>query len=224
MVRSAKDRYVKSYWKYYLSLEKRFARTEEYLSFDTGNDKAFSIEYLALLQSICSEVDVAGKAIVSHFEPELRVGKADIRKWGYFLQRHIPKVVDVQISFLRERDIAPWKDWRLEQRTNKKGNLYYAYADGSSSPEWWRAYNKVKHARTSVDGGTINYKLANQRNVIAALAALYALHRLMLIQLDADAYATMERSRLFSMPGRKDELRTGTFVDSAGRLAFYTID
>lgn len=222
MADSAKNRYVKSYWQYYLSLEKRFARTEEYVTFDADNDKAFSIEYLALMQSVCSEVDVVGKAIASHFEPTLKVEKTNIQKWSYFLQCHLSEVVDTEVRFLRERTITPWRNWRLEERTNKKGSLYYAYARGSSSPEWWRAYNKVKHARTSVDDGAINYKLANQKNVMTSLAALYVLHRLMLIRLDADAYPTLERSRLFSMPGRRDEVRTGTFVDSTGRFVFYT--
>lgn len=222
MALSVVDQYIKSYWKYYLSLERRFLRTEEYLTFDVGNDKAFSIEYLALLQSVCSEIDVTGKAIVSHFEPALGVARADIRKWGYYLQRHVPEVVDTQISFLHERTVSPWKDWKLEERTSRNGHIYYAHADGSSSPEWWRAYNKVKHERTSVDGGTINYKLANQKNVMTALSALYSLHRLMLIKLDEDLYATMERSQLFSIPGRRDEMRAGAFVNSAGRFVYYT--
>ena len=39
-----KELYIKTYWKYYKSLEQRFARTEEFVAFDDVNSKTYSIE------------------------------------------------------------------------------------------------------------------------------------------------------------------------------------
>ena len=41
---SFKNLYIKTYWKYFRSLEKRLARTEDYVAFDSVNAKAYSIE------------------------------------------------------------------------------------------------------------------------------------------------------------------------------------
>lgn len=219
METSFKDRYVKSYWNYYLSLEKRLIRTEEYVAFDEVNSGTYSIEYLALLQATCSEVDVTAKAIDMHHNPSFAANGAGIKKWGYELQRHLPGITEQKVMFLKERELTPWANWTIEQRTNRRSQLFYTYAEHCGSPTWWNAYNRVKHARTTVCESGVNYHLANQENVINALAALYVLHRLMLISLDEDAYALIDRSKLFSISGRNDEIRVTTFFDSTGRMA-----
>jgi hypothetical protein len=48
--------------------------------------------------------------------------------------------------------LRPWKSWKQPKRPN---------------PEWWTAYNSVKHGRIK------NEKLANLGNAINALAGLY---------------------------------------------------
>lgn len=221
MSNNLKDAYIKSYWMYYLKLEKRLERTEEYVAFDEVNNKAYSIEYLALLQAICSEVDVVGKAIACHFDLSFDARRSNIQKWGYEVQTHLSGITETDVSFMRDRMLRPWKEWVLERRTSSDGRAYVAYASGCRSPVWWNAYNRVKHARTTIDDGRVNYHLANQKNVILALAGLFVLHRRMLMSLDSNAYGTMERSRLFSIPGRSDEVRMGAFIDSSGRYALY---
>lgn len=222
MVALLKDSYIESYWTYYLNLERRLQRTEEYVAFDEVNNKTYSIEYLALLQAISGEVDVVGKAIASHFDHSFDSEKANIQKWGYVVQTYLPEITTLDISFRHEKTLQPWKQWTVEQRISKKGSTYYAYANGCGAPTWWNAYNKVKHARTTIDDGRVNYHLANQKNTVLALAGLFALHRLMLAHLDADAYATIKRSELFVIPGRNDEVRTGVFIDSEGRFTLFT--
>lgn len=86
-IESFKSVYVKSYWQYYRSLEKRFLKTEEFVAFDKVNSKSYSFEYLTLLQTICSEIDVVAKAVCFHFDntflqkmPKFNVGAFVSRK------------------------------------------------------------------------------------------------------------------------------------------------
>lgn len=53
---------VSQYWKYYLALETRLLETERYVEFDLSNGTVYSMEYMMLFQTICSEIDVVGKA------------------------------------------------------------------------------------------------------------------------------------------------------------------
>jgi len=216
------NQYIKSYWRYYLLLEQRLARTEEFVAFDKVNGNTYSIEYLALLQAICSEIDAVGKAVTLYFDPTFKTKNMDINKWGFVVQQHLPEIDGLEVRFLKDAILVPWHDWKLEKRVNKKGATYYAFADKCNSPEWWRAYNKVKHARTAITGDGVNYHLANQKNVLMSLSGLFALHRLMIASLDRDAYAAMDRSRLFRLPNRLDEVRSGFMFDSEGRMGVFT--
>lgn len=196
--------YVESYWKYYLSLEKRLMRTEEYVAFDDVNAKAYSVEYLSLLQIVCSEIDVTGRAIAKSYDSNIKKD-ANIMKWGYIIQQSINGITLQETEFINGESIIPWSKWELEERINKKGNPYIAYAEGNGSPKWWLAYTKVKHARTEVEEGDINYHLANQKNAITAFAALYILHRLYMIEMNPVGYSKIDHSKLFSIPNRDDE-------------------
>ena len=53
---------VSQYWKYYLALETRLLETERYVEFDLSNGTVYSMEYMMLFQTNCSEIDVVGKA------------------------------------------------------------------------------------------------------------------------------------------------------------------
>lgn len=55
--------FEKSYWNYFLELEDQFLATKRYVAFDTANFKAYSLEYLKLLEAVCSEIDIVGKEI-----------------------------------------------------------------------------------------------------------------------------------------------------------------
>ena len=45
------------YWKHYLLLEKRLLKTSRYVEIDKDNFKAFSSEYLMLIEAIGAELD-----------------------------------------------------------------------------------------------------------------------------------------------------------------------
>ena len=63
------SKFVSSYWNYYLELEEAFKQTQKYVAFDRHNDRTYSVEYLKLIQAVCSEIDVVAKEIAEHFNP-----------------------------------------------------------------------------------------------------------------------------------------------------------
>ena len=98
-IESFKSVYVKSYWQYYRSLEKRFLKTEEFVAFDKVNSKSYSFEYLTLLQTICSEIDVVAKAVCFHFDNTFPTKDAKIQRWGFRLQKEFPDITNQTIYF-----------------------------------------------------------------------------------------------------------------------------
>lgn len=72
----------------------------------------------------------------------------------------------------RGENIIPWNEFEIrKENQNSK--------DKCNEPEWWEAYQNVKHFRTEIKMlDKESYKLANQKNVIFSLAGLYCLERL----------------------------------------------
>ena len=62
--------FAKSYWSYYLELEEQIVLSKKYVEFDETNHKTFSSNYLLLIQAICSEIDVVGKALAINNVPK----------------------------------------------------------------------------------------------------------------------------------------------------------
>ena len=157
------------HWSYYLMLEKDFLNIEKYISFDFGdnylydsnqtindygNSMTFSIELVKQYQTICSEIDAILKSIckeLNHNEKQL-----NIRNYGQILlSKVLWKNLPNQKVRLNNIELQPFKNWRLKPNYN--------------SPDWWIAYNNVKHNRL------LNYKNANLKNVTNSLAGLYTL-------------------------------------------------
>ena len=115
MARKALDvpTFIKSYWNYYLELENHFRETERFVDFDNQNNSTFSIEYIKLLQAICSEIDVVGKEIASACNPAFVVDRnTDIPKWGYEVQKAFPEIDTMKVQFLGEYELQPSKNWK----------------------------------------------------------------------------------------------------------------
>lgn len=169
--------FVRSYWDYYLDLEEQFSQTRKYIAFDIYNKNAYSVEFLKLMQAVCSEIDVVAKEIASALDPSFKVDSStNIQKWGYVLQNKMPRILTDEVVFDHSIRVSPWKNWLYEEYENKKGATRYRLKDSAKTPEWWKAYNSVKHQRTRVtDNGQINYTKANLINLINSFAALYIL-------------------------------------------------
>lgn len=160
-----RDDFCRLHWSYYLVLEKDFLDTERYISFDLGdnylydshtihdygNSGAFSNEFVKQYQAICSEVDVVLKTIckeLSGITANNMPAYTDLvlKKW---------KTLSEQKVRMNTIELQPFKNWKP--------------SPSYSAPDWWTPYNRVKHERLE------NFRKANLKNVMNALAGLYIL-------------------------------------------------
>lgn len=155
----------KYHWRYFHTLEKDFLETERYITFDLGdnnlykdedvtdygNSKCFSTEFVKQYLSICSEIDVILKSMCKEINSGFTGDK--INHYTPVILNWKPMIVEQEV-LMKDIKLKPFSNWNAEQ-----------------SPDWWRPYNKVKHERLS------NYKEANLKNVVNALAGLYVLER-----------------------------------------------
>lgn len=191
--------FIKSYWEYFLEIEEQFLESKKFVAFDDANSKTFSVEYLKLYQAVCSEIDVVGKEIAYAMDSSFESQNANIQKWGYVIQKHFPELKNTLIIFNDETEVHPFKDWEYEEYTDKKGRIRLRVLDGKRTITWWRDYNKVKHQRIGLITNTKNFCLANQKNLILAYSALYAIETLYINSLDNNNNVTIEPSKLFKL-------------------------
>jgi len=139
-----------TYWHYYLSLEKDFIRTIDYVEICPTNSKSISIRYLQLLLAIGSEVDVTLKRLCRLQSPKLRAGSSNIDFSRGNLLNKYPNFYKMVLKIPRYgKEIEPWKSWKYLQ-----------------NPFWWHAYNDLKHERNKY------FFEANQKNTIESLGGL----------------------------------------------------
>lgn len=177
---ATRDEFLQRYWNYYLLLEKDFLETERYLAIDELNYKAYSNEYIKQYQTICSEIDVIAESFCKELDSSFR---------GSTIDAYCKAIIDNNSDFSsriinvknRSIEIHPWQNWSYTIETQTDGT----HKRVVTNPDWWKKYNKIKHTRTTVNNetGLPYYKLANQKNVLNALAALFQLemyyHRLL---------------------------------------------
>ncbi len=142
---------IYSPWSYFLSLEADFALTTRYVHISTGNYKTYSIEYVKLILSSCSEIDVLLKLICKEHEPTTTVNNID--QYRPILLKYYPDIVKTEVSLPRYQiKLLPWEKWSEE-----------------TNPDWWRDYNDIKHVRSS------NFEKANLFNTMYAMGGLVVL-------------------------------------------------
>ena len=69
-----KDIYIKTYWEYYLSLEKRMLQTEEYVAFNMKNEKTYTTCINALIKHII-RTDVSDLGLKSALSRPMEIFK-----------------------------------------------------------------------------------------------------------------------------------------------------
>ena len=179
--------FIHDYWKYFLELEEQLLETKRYVEFAQENRKAYSLEYLKLYQSVCSEIDVLGKELAGSASQDFHVDrKTTIKQWGYALMQVYPELKDELVIFDECMEQQPFKDWEYEKNiiTEKNGKQRVILRKKNEKAlRWWKEYNEVKHRRVGLIGGTKNYKLANQENLILAFSGLYILERKFILKL-----------------------------------------
>ena len=158
------EEFLKIYWSQYISLEKEFLVTLQYLALDVKNEDAYSQAYAKLMLEIGSEVDVVFKEYCKTIDTNFKNSYKTIDRYKESIKTCNPMFIQQEILVRNDYPtIKPWIEWNV--------------LDKSVSPYWWTAYNKVKHNRTSVvqiDGIVQEgFKFANQKYALLALAGLY---------------------------------------------------
>jgi hypothetical protein len=140
-------------WYYFLSIEKDFIRTLDFVHIHPNNAHSFSNEYAKLLLLIGSEVDVVAKMLCSKEAPTQSA--KNIVDYRTILMGRFNGIHTVEIELTKYKlKIQPWLSWGAVTPT---------------SPAWWTAHNNVKHERDK------NVSDANQENTVHALCGLMAL-------------------------------------------------
>ncbi len=136
---------------YYCILVRDLEEISRYIEICEANEGTFSLALVQLLLAVGSEVDVVAKLLCKEYEPTTGCGNID--EYRDVLLQHIPKITTVRVALRRyEPTLLPWTNWM-------PGN----------NPEWWRAYNAVKHNRDT------KYEQANLKVCLGALAGLCVL-------------------------------------------------
>lgn len=144
--------FLQHYWCYYLVLEEKFKNTLNYVELNWQNAATFSNEYALLLQSIGAELDNFFK-LYCGFAPEDR---KNIKDYCTFVLNDYSDIVNRKV-LIPERNMGfwPYQGWNAE--------------NPAQSLTFWDGFCKIKHSRY------VNIQVANQKNVLYALGALYLL-------------------------------------------------
>lgn len=143
------------HWAYYASIEDDLVAASRYVEICDANLDTYSIQFARLLLAAGSEVDVVAKILCAQIDPDAKQRSIDDYRDTIALKfPAIPRLIfGIEWNDVR---IAPWASWG---------------EPSPSTPDWWRAYNNVKHERNS------HFKSANLRYTLDAVAGLYCLVR-----------------------------------------------
>ena len=139
------------HWNYFLALESDFEKLSRYVEISEDNYSTYSLEMAHLLLATASEVDVVLKGICKQLEPDRRPRSIGKYKEIILGNSKTQQILSRKVLMSRYNlEITPWETWREDV-----------------SPNWWKAYNKIKHQRDSF------YYQANLQFTVAALTGLF---------------------------------------------------
>ena len=142
---------AKNHWNYFLALERDMELVSRYVEFSNSNFEVFSVELAHLLFAASSEVDVLAKLICKQVSPN--ANPDNINGYKPIILQAMPDLPDTEVFVPRYGlSFKPWLKWT-----------------GTSNPDWWRSYNKVKHERDAY------FNQATLKNSLNALGALLLL-------------------------------------------------
>jgi len=157
------EEFLGLYWKNYILLEKEFTETLDYIDLDENNYNVYSSKYIKILLQIGSEIDINAKLLCKKYNPQSQAKNID--HYRNEITSNEMDFCNTKVDIIQYCNISsfmPWESW--SQGVN---------------PNWWTAYNKVKHERfqTGDIGGNRKeyYKFANLEYTLYALGGLYQL-------------------------------------------------
>jgi len=164
------------HWNYFIAIDSDIEHLARYIEFTEANFGTYSIELVRLLLSVSSEVDVVAKLLCKKLSPD--APRDNIEAYRKVLSKSLPKKIDSLNVFMpiSGLTLTPWMNWSKNK-----------------CPEWWRAYNNVKHERS------LHFAEANLKNVLNAVSGLYVL-LLYLYETEARESRLIPKPRFFQLP------------------------
>ena len=139
------------HWNYFLAVEEDLHRLSRFIEFTDDNFETYSIELTRILFAASADVDVVAKQLCEQVRPGCNV--SNINNYKDVLVTDLPVLTETEVQIPRHGlTLIPWANW-----------------SGDSNPDWWRAYNDVKHNRHA------RYQSANLKNTLNAIAGLFLL-------------------------------------------------
>lgn len=139
------------HWNYFLALENDTEEIARYVDFTKANFPTYSIELAHLLLAASSEIDVVAKQLCSIVSPSSKAENID--DYRKIINPTFPVICTMKIVIPRfSLTLHPWDNWQRDV-----------------NPNWWKAYNNVKHQRHE------HFSDANLKNALNALSGLYIL-------------------------------------------------
>ncbi|MCQ2459727.1 MAG: hypothetical protein MJ081_05055, partial [Ruminococcus sp.] len=132
----------------------------DYVAIHPKNYAVFSNHFISMYLTICSEID----SVADEFCKNLNIGA----KERFGINNKINHILTKYNNI---------KNWRCSTKFPNEGINFVPFAKftDNESADWWKVYNNIKHKRTEKNGEQYNYELANLKNVLHALSALYLL-------------------------------------------------
>jgi len=141
---------ARDHWNYFLAVEEDVERFSRYVDFSEANMETYSIELARLLFASAAEAEVVARLLCDSIKPGH--GRKDLEKFGKVICLEFPFLTELKVVLPRfSLECQPWAGWRKKK------------------PDWWIAYNKVKHTRHEA------FNKANLRNCLDALSGLFVL-------------------------------------------------
>jgi hypothetical protein len=139
------------HWNYFLALEDDIAKLARYIEPTQANLGVYSLELARILFGAASEVDVVAKQVCRRLDSSSRA--ASIGAYKTEICRTYRQLAESIIDIPRfGLTLTPWVNWMVD-----------------GIPDWWHAYNKVKHHRDT------HFADASLKNSLNAVAGLFAL-------------------------------------------------
>lgn len=154
------------HWGYYLPLEADLDSLSRYIEFDEPNFDVYSVELARFILSASAEVEAVLKDLIFLYS---RASPRNISECMNSILKSSPDFPDKAVLSQRYGlMLRPWDNWRY-----------------GKAPDWWQAYNGIKHDRRS------SFHMANLRNALNAVAALYLVnvsYSFQLLNSNSDGY------------------------------------
>jgi len=130
----------------YEAIVNRFKKTFDYVTPHKENSETYSFEYASILRDTGSVFDTTCNRIIKKAYPNY---ETKIKGMLEFLHKYEPQLEYIRLRFL-----------------HYGGFLYPFKPENNGVPEWWTAYNKIKHEEIE------SMHQGNFKNTVIGLSAL----------------------------------------------------